>query len=953
MQGENPAKRSRFALMTIVLLVGAVVTMLLAAPASALHSKNPSRPGQIGPEGDEYLGFDPMETSIPYVAWRGEEVRLVKCFDPEYFEPREHGQANEGGIPGVAIEADETGEWQIMDWSGDAHVWPKFFDDNDQQTRVFWPEEGDQSGRGCFAIDITSHKPGIAIVKLKVDDSGTNDGGVGDDLQGEGDPVATHQFVVIWMAFQDVRLRDLDGDNPLGPVTINPGDRNQLGVVVQGRVPLNEEFETELGLGTDTLVFPEDYPALARTPLAHVSWPLQKANNGIEGDDNLQNPTCTSSPDEGSLLEPDRGACVEDRGEDYYIPEPRHSSGDFWDIHDSTGPYNVGHVYGADKPQIADICPGPAYAANGSLLEDHADCHVDQLVGLGPGDSDCEDAPANPELDGGPNDTVDNCDRGAYDAFSRVFHDVAGEDNGNNDPVIGPYSPTRPDETVLSDSTLNAHDAPMPSALVVVSIAPNEGGDDIGGVGSLVADKEKEIEYNRLQAGDEVCDEDPLKEHCVTGPFNAAYIPPSPTMENNPATVEDDEQLLSDDADTASGIHGAIANNFNGYLPVSYQGNRGLYHYWDLVDTLRVAIPTETDCVDPPRGGPRLTPSGPQEVALYTDEHGEARLHFDAGLGFFFDNFIVDETQGGCLPVGLIGTADITVNARYPFQPVTSAGAVSNTLRKNVESLFQKGIICVPKPREEQDKVLCVAFGRDIDGTPLVGERVCVTALGDAFIRDFDEDSDSSREGDSTVCASLDPNPSEKEDLGTDLFPTIDDTFATETFLIIGRGSVRVIADFRDERLEFGVTVTIPPAAGTTGASVGTPLPPGQQLTPVVPRPIAGPGGVALVPTGGPQGNPTVNAPVNKQVLKPALLRAKASLMFVRIVKPLKLGGHRYVVVRVKSTQKNARVQIKLIGKRGKVLGTMLRKVKTNRTIRVPNLRLPKGAVTVRAKVIA
>jgi hypothetical protein len=973
MQGENPAKRSRFALMTVVLLVGAVVTMLLATPASALHSKNPSRPGQIGSEGDKYLGFDPMETSVPYVAWRGEEVRLVKCFDSYYFEPRQNGDPSEGGLTDeelsiLALEANETGEWQIMDWSGDDHVWPKFFDDNDQQTQVFWPSRGDQKYRGCFAIDITSHKPGIAVVKLKVDDEGDRYAdGVGEGIKGEGDPVATHQFVVIWMAFEDVRLRDLDGDNPLGPVTVNPGDDNQLGVVVQGRIPLNDEFKNELGLPAairdrGALVFPEDYPALARTPLAHISWPLQKANNGIEGDDNLRNRTCNDSPDDGSLEYPDAYACALDRDDEDYIPEPRHSPGDFWDIHDSTGPYNT-DVYDSatvnDKPDIADICPGPAYAANGSLLDDHDDCHVDQLVRLGSGDRDCEDDPGNARLNGGPNDTVDNCDRGAFDAFSRVFHDVAGEDNGDNDPVFGPYSPTRPDETVLSDSTLNAHDAPMPSALVVVSIAPNQGGDDIGGVGSLVADKKKEKEYNRLQAGDEVCEEDKLKQHCVTGPFNAAYIPPSPTMENGAATVVDDEEYLYDDSDTASGIHGAIANNFNGYLPVSYQRNRGLYHYWDLVDTLRVAIPTETKCVAPPtrpqeQPRNRLTPEGPQEIALYTDEHGEARLHFNAGTGFFFDNFITNPTQRSCRPEGLIGTADITVNARYPFQPTTSAGAVSNTLRKNVESLFEKGILCKPKPGEEQDKVLCVAFGRDIDGSPLIGERVCVTVgTGASSVRTFIESHATDREGDWTVCARLHENEDEMEDLGTDLFPTIDDSYAIETFLIIGRGSIRVIADFRDEFLEFPADVTIPPAPGTTGASVGTPLPLNQQLTPVVPRPVTGPGGVALVPTVGPPSNPTVNAPVNKQVLKPAVLRAKASLAFVRIVKPLKLGGVRYVVLRVKSTQKNSRVQIKLIGKRGKVLGTMLRKVKTNRTFRVPNLRLPKAAVTVRAKVIS
>jgi hypothetical protein len=978
MQGENAGKRSRFRFVTIAVLVGAFVTMLLATPAGAFHSKNPSRNDQwddMFDRDDVYQGFDPMETSIPYVAWRGEEIRLVKCFDPEYFEPARHGDPDEGGVPIIASEADETGEWQIMDWSGDAHVWPRFFDDHDQETRVFWPSRGDQDGRGCFAIDITSHKPGIAIVKLKVDDEGENDSsGVGDGIVGEGDPVATHQFVVIWMGFQDVRLRDLDAANPLGPVTINPGDKNKLGVVVQGKIPLNEEFSSELGL-PETLVFPEDYPALARTSLAHISWPLQKANNGIEGDDNYNNASCDDNPatgaptgiaannDRGDLDDPDRYACDTDRGDVEgsvdlgYVPEPRHTAGDFWDIHDSTGPYNTGHVYGADKPQIADICPGPETATHNS------DCHVDQFADWdfqepdtyvgGGGDEDCDNG--EPDGAGGTaegNDTVDNCDRGQFDAFSRVFHDVAGEDDDGEEPVIGPFSHTRPDETMLSDSVVNAHDAPMPAALVVVSIAANRGGSDIGGVGFLTADVDKHEEYNR---GGPSCT-DPENEHCVTGPFSGAYIPPSPTMENAPAqNVPDLGGNLWDDSDTASGVHGAIANNFNGYLPVyyPYQGrNQGLYHYWDLVDTLRIAVPTDTDCVDP-RDTVRQTPSGPQEIALYTDEHGEARLNFNAGLGFFFDNFIVDETQGSCLPAGLLGTADITVNARYPFQPTTSAGAVSNVLQKRIESLFRKGIICVPKPGEEQDKALCVAFGRDIDGTPLVGERVCVTALGDAFIRDFDEDSNSTREGDSTVCATLDENLTGKEDLGTDLFPTIDKTYATETFLVIGRGSVRLIADFRDERLEFGVTISIPPAPGTVGASVGEVIRnPANQLTPVLPLPKVGPAVVGPALTVGQPNGGSVSQPTG-QVLRPVVLKTKASLVFVRIVKPLKLGGTRHVVLRVKSSQKNARVQIKLIGKRGKVLGTVLRKVKTNRTIRVPNLRLPKAAVTVRAKVVA
>jgi hypothetical protein len=148
------------------------------------------------------------------------------------------------------------------------------------------------------------------------------------------------------------------------------------------------------------------------------------------------------------------------------------------------------------------------------------------------------------------------------------------------------------------------------------------------------------------------------------------------------------------------------------------------------------------------------------------------------------------------------------------------------------------------------------------------------------------------------------------------------------------------------------VTVQIPPAGGTTGASVGQPLPTNQQLTPA-PRPVPGPGGTVVVPTTNNNNNSNVTSPANRPQLTTPVLRTKPSLVFVRIIKPLRLGGHRYVVVRVKSPLQSSRVQLKLIGKRGKVLGTVVRKIKTNRTIRIPNLRLPKAAVTVRAKVIS
>jgi hypothetical protein len=908
-------KRFRLAPAVVAALIGLVTALVFAGTAGAFHTKNPSETPALDAEGSTYQGFDPMETSIPYLAWRGEEVRLVKCFDPDDFRVGELA----------------TAEWQVMDWSGDDHVWPKFFDDLDQETG--WARgRGDQGGRQCFAIDITSHKPGIAIVKMSVDGDDINllddtitplDPG-GNSLVGEGDPVAKHQFVVIWMTLDTPILRCLEADTDVspsgcpgaGPVTENPRDTNRLGVLVKGLVPLNEQFRTELGaqdsdLNASQIKFPDIWDDLARTSLNSISRGLFLANDGNRNND----PVNPNGPERDLVT-------------DQIYDE-------FWDIHDSTGPFNSG-VYGPDQPErVTDICPGVEAANHLAQLN----CHVRQIVAGG--DADCNGT--NPLT---VNDTVDNCDRGEFSVFSRVFHDVSGP------PTIGPYSPTRPDETMLSDSVTNLNDAPMPAALVKASIAPNTGGDDIGGVGSLESvDKHLVPEYNR---GGPECrsPNNPDDPHCLTAPFYGAYIPPSPNMENNA------NAFLRDDPDTASGIHGSFANNFEGYLPVRYprvNGTNGLYHYWDIVEVRRQAVATETDCVRPPDPREpenqvgRPTPSGPQEIVLYTDEHGEAQFLFDAGVGFFFDNFIVDETQRSCLPVGLLGTADISVQARYPFQPLTNAGTTSNTLQKRIQSLFHKGIICVPKPGEEGTKILCVAFARDIDGSPIIGERVCVIGIGATLVRTFIISHQEGPIRDNTACGRTHQNNDEMEDLGTDEFPTIDDSYGIETFLVVGTGPVTIIADFVDERLEFEVSTTIPPSPGTVGAQVGTPVPSSRHITPV---PVPG-AGLFVAPNGTTQtnNNATQNRQLTLPVLKPKKA-AKASLVFVRIVKPLRQGAMRSVVLRVKSSKKVARVQLQLI-KRGKVMGTVIRKVKTNRTVRVPNLRVPKAVTNVRVKVIA
>jgi hypothetical protein len=183
--------RTKLKLVLVLASLGALASLAMAGTASA----------QAVP-----TIADPMEANIPYVAWAGEEIRLVKCVD----DP-------EGDWEGTSAE------WAIVDSSvrqrsGDLRD-PVFFDDADRRTGAF-SGAGEQSGATCWAIDVDSVNPGMTRIKMAVDgNEGT-----------PGSPVLKHDFLVIWLAMSAPVLTELSSaafpgfpvGDPLGDGNFSP-----------------------------------------------------------------------------------------------------------------------------------------------------------------------------------------------------------------------------------------------------------------------------------------------------------------------------------------------------------------------------------------------------------------------------------------------------------------------------------------------------------------------------------------------------------------------------------------------------------------------------------------------------------------------------------------------------------------------------------------------------------
>ncbi|HSA52622.1 MAG TPA: hypothetical protein VLH10_21260 [Yinghuangia sp.] len=516
-------------------------------------------------------------------------------------------------------------------------------------------------------------------------------------------------------------------------------------------------------------------------------------------------------------------------------------------------------------------------------------------------------------------DAVDNCLGGTeIGAFSRLI--------GGTSPTAGPFDPVRPGSSFLPDGKLDAGDAPMPAARIDVRLS---------GTVDALEDADKHVLYSRNRTGVGGTGGIPANNaHNLYAPFYAAYIPATRAPQ------------------TSSGTHGAVANNFPGY-----QNTEGLYHFWDLLNTR--SLPGGSNaCRDVGGDGqfgdgtfiPR--PAGFDRATVYTDEHGEAIVSFNPDVGAR----LTPDDQGLC-DLGdspepeLLGSAVITAEARDPFQ-LTFERRPGNSLTKNVFELAYKSLDCYPKNNIE---AVCIETIVDIRGNPVEGAPVLFSAESEGT------PSVIGLSGPWNTFAGNECEAVEREDYDVDgqLCLTNEDGQAGVIVRTTLDTLVDVIAEnyatrnigfgvMRDRCIDFNASDGPLP---TDGPSCSMPNAPGPVIPPAPPVGGGGGGGgtvaqsapVATVVSLAGAAVPAKAAPVAKAKVKAAKKATKLVSARLVVVK-----GKRHLVVRANGSAKTAKIRITLVMRTGKVAKPVVRTIRTNKAVRVANLRVDRHVRTVR-----
>ncbi len=888
---------------------------------------------------------DPTESNIPYLAWRGEQVRLVKC----------HPSISPTG-------AGQRADLILVDWSGEEHALatPHF----ESSTGGFLLATGpDRAGQGCVAGSFSSQKAGLAQIKLVVSTVPATTAGAtqvfGGSFSGPvGTPLLKHDFLVGWMNLNPPVLSASNaGATGPGPITTNPADLidiaggapNNFRVDVTGNIPLRANFR-ELGLG-DTLTMPTDWPRLAQVF--------------------------------GTYFNPDN-------------PNP----GFLWDIHDDRTTAE-GHSQGGLTPGVPgaqSICPPFAAAGttaftveNGTFFDAVDNCP--QLL------TDAAGAlrfPTSGVL--GPE----------LGAFSRVWQQPTNPTIGPFDPLVpsqtllsdgrlnsedAPMPAARIDFTtsgggffgcVGSTTVLGPIGGPdtSPSGPVAACSAVNPA---LGALLPSQRAKDKHVLYSRDGTG--VRTAAAPNQHNLYAPFYGRFIPATARATS---TIATDPGLPRNfvpvaEASGSEGPAGSVigpggagpgftpvpggTNNFNGYLV------NGLYHYWDIARVLNSALGGNSTCLlrqntafVPVPGGSALTgpftvvrtpvfrqlTSGPQTVVIYTDEHGEGHVFWYPGTGFNFGALgIAGNLNLGCelQNVNPLARPNIQAIARYPYQPVTDAAKVSNVITKTVNSSFNKIVRCVPKGTNPNDQFaqICLAEARDINGLPgaFVGEIVCFASNAE-LIQHFTGSTGAVLGGGGITVAGTLLTPAEQAALGKAGAAVLCqrlDAAGRAAVEVFGKGPSNVIVDFVDEGLIRVVTFNFASGTGATGTSeaTGTTAPTPAQIEQVNTAQTTVQTPTTTITNNG--GTPEIST-AKPEVQKVAYSWARSP----ELVRPVK--GKPYLLVHVKGPAGKVKLRIRMVGARA-TIATVDRLVSANKLTKITGLKIANSVTTIRVAIVS
>jgi hypothetical protein len=308
------------------------------------------------------------------------------------------------------------------------------------------------------------------------------------------------------------------------------------------------------------------------------------------------------------------------------------------------------------------------------------------------------------------------------------FRSPFGSFTSGETATVGPYDPQAAEETLLSNGEVNADDAPMPAMRVDVKLAKNEGGDDLGGVGSIEGASKALLYSHNFNGNAE-------EEGNLYSPYYGAYIPAT-------------DRPVSE----ASGITGSSpGGDFPGFL----NKHPDPYTFWtSVLNTEPRGEGQPTGCLR--RAPGRSTDATPEDdyftpgggyltQSFYTDERGEAYVVYTPEDGFYFERLgLTVDSNEGCDLSSLyekeIGHASIGAKVIYPYEPVDYQPQTSEPIVKVVKSLWKKETFEFPKgtnPGDENIRIV-VAKAQDIDGNPMVGEEVCFNATANSALVGFD-----------------------------------------------------------------------------------------------------------------------------------------------------------------------------------------------------------------------